>query len=49
VKANDWADAKTVLDGAQDKNIPSFAAEELQLVRLCVENWQTVRDLQIAV
>ena len=49
VKANDWADAKAVLEGAQDKNIPSFAAEELQLVRLCVENWQTVRELQVAV
>jgi hypothetical protein len=49
VKANDWAEAKEALEGAlKGRSLPPAAADELQFVRLCVDNWQVIQDLSIA-
>jgi hypothetical protein len=49
VKANDWAEAKEVLEGGlKGRTLPPGAADELQFVRLCVDNWSVIQDLTIA-
>ena len=49
VKANDWAEAADVLTSVGDRTLPSAGSDELQQIRLCVDNWKLISDLTIAV
>lgn len=50
VKANDWSEAREVIESQlKGKALPQSATDELQLIKLCVDNWSVIQDLTIGV